>query len=276
MNEASTELTLPQDENAGATDSKAEPKLTPFRVLTGVVVRPRATFEKLRQAERGYWWLVFLLAALATIIYAIAISAPQARMVQSLVPAEGVQVEGTEVPANLAQTTSIITTVFTVVGGMFSALAGYLFLTLVVFGAGLMLGGKATFKQVFSISAWTTLPYVIRTLVQAIASLVTGALPTPGLSGVLTTAETMSMPALAAVLSLVDVYAVWSLILLVIGVSVLYRLSKGKTFIIVATYVVVSLGLILAWNGVMSGVQNMFSGGGTGGGGGPRGGGLRG
>jgi hypothetical protein len=276
MNEASTELTLPQDENAGTTDSNAEAKLTPFRVLTGVVVRPRATFEKLREAQRGYWWLVFALAMVAAIIYAIAVSAPQASMAQSFVPAEGAQVEGAEVPANLAQTTSIITTVFTVGGGVFSALIGYLFLTLVVLGTGLMLGGKATFKQVFTISVWTTVPYVIRTLVQAVASLATGALPTPGLSGVLTTAESLSMPALTAVLSRIDVYMVWSLVLLVIGVSALYRLSRGKTFIIVAAYLVISLGLILAGSALSSGIQNMFSGGSAGGptggpGGGPRG-----
>jgi hypothetical protein len=275
MSEVSTELTLPQDEDAEATDSNAETKLSPFSTLTGVIVRPRATFLKLREAQRGYWWFVFILAVVATIVYAVAISAPQARMVQSFVPPEGM--EGAEMPANLAQTTNIITTVFTVVGGVFSTLIGYLFLTLVVFGTGLMLGGKATFKQVFTISVWTTLPYVIRSLVQAIASLVTGAIPTPGLSGMLTLAESMSMPMLNAILSRIDVYMVWSLVLLVIGVSVLYRLSRGKVFIIVAAYVVLSLGLILAGSALSSGVQNLFTGGGGtgGGGGGPGGGGPR-
>jgi hypothetical protein len=259
MSEASTEMGLSQDDNA----ANAEAKLTPFRTLIGVIVRPRATFEKLRDAKRGYWWLVFTLAAVATILLAIATSAAQASMFQNFVPPEGA-----EMPANFAQTASTLALVGGIVGGVISTLVGYFFLTLIVFGSGLILGGKATFKQVFTMSVWTTLPYVVRTLVQAAASLVTGALPAPGLSGMLTTAETLSMPVLAALLTRIDVYTLWSLVLLAIGVGVVYRLSRGKTLIIVAIYVAISLGLVLASTAALSGIQNMFSGGGAGGPGG--------
>jgi hypothetical protein len=265
MSEASTELTLPQDEGAAAPD--AEAKLSPLRILTGVLIRPRATFVKLREAKRGYWWVVFVLAVVAAFVLALASSAAQRSMIQAMVPSGGTTTDGVEMPANIAQTATTFVIVGSTVRGIFSALFGYLLLALVVFGAGMIQGGKATFKQVFAMSVWTTLPYVIRSLVQAIASLVTGASPALGLSGVLTTAESMSMPVLAAILSRIDVYMVWSLVLLVIGVGVTYRLSKGKTFLIVAIYVVVSLVLTIASTALLSSIGNLFSGGGGGGGG---------
>jgi hypothetical protein len=269
MSEASTELTLPQDESAAAPDTEA--KLSPFRILTGILIRPRATFEKLREAKRGYWWVVFALAVLAAFVLALASTAAQKSTIQAMIPSESV--EGVEMPANMAQTATTFAFVGATISGIFSALFGYLLLTLIVFGAGLILGGKATFKQVFTVSVWTTLPYVVRSLVQAIASLVTGAAPTSGLSGVLTTAESMSMPILAAILTRIDVYMVWSLVLLVIGVGVVYRLSKGKTFLVVAIYVVVTLVLVIASTALLSSIGNVLgvggTGGGPGGGGGP-------
>jgi hypothetical protein len=269
MSEASTELTLPQDEGAAAPD--AEVKLSPLRTLIGVLIRPRATFEKLRAAKRGYWWVVFALAVVAALVLALASTAAQRSTIQAVV--QSGSVEGVEMPANMAQTATTLATVGAAISGVFSALFGYLLLTLLVFGAGLVLGGKATFQQVFTMSVWTTLPYVVRSLVQAIASLVTGAAPVSGLSGVLTIAETMSMPVLAAILSRIDIYMVWSLVLLVIGVGVVYRLSKGKTFLVVGIYVVVTLVLIVASTALLSSIGNMLGGGsagGGGGGGGPR------
>jgi hypothetical protein len=270
MSEASTEMTLPQDEGAAAPN--AEAKLSPFHVLIGVLIRPRATFEKLRTAKRGYWWVVFVLAALATFVLALASTAAQRSTIQAVV--QSGSVEGVEMPANMAQTATTFALVGGTIGGILSTLFGYVLLTLLIFGAGMIQGGKATFQQVFTMSVWTTLPYVIRSLVQAVASLVTGAAPTPGLSGVLTTAEAASMPILAAVLTRIDIYMVWSLVLLVIGVGVVYRLSRGKTLLIVAIYVVVTLVLVVASTALFSSIGNALGGGsasgGGGGGGGPR------
>jgi hypothetical protein len=269
MSEASSELTLPQDEGAATPDTEAP--LSPLRILTGVLIRPRATFEKLRDAQRGYWWVVFALAVVATFVLALASTSAQRSTIQAMV--QSGSVEGVEMPANMAQTATTLMIVGGTVSGILSTLFGYLLLTLIVFGAGLILGGKATFRQVFTMSVWSTLPYVVRSLVQAIASLATGAAPAPGLSGVLTTAETASMPMLNAILSRIDVYMVWSLVLLTIGVGVVYRLSKGKKLLIVAIYVVVTLVLIVASTALGSAIGNILPGGGASGGGGGGGGG---
>jgi hypothetical protein len=271
MSEASSELTLPQDEGASAPN--AEAPLSPLRTLTGVLIHPRATFEKLRDAQRGYWWVVFVLAVVAALVLALASTAAQRSTIQAFVASEGTTTDGVAVPANMAQTATTLMIVGGTVSGILSALFGYLLLTLIVFGAGLILGGKATFRQVFTMSVWTTLPYVVRSLVQAIASLVTGASPAPGLSGVLSIAETASMPLLNAILSRIDVYMVWSLVLLTIGVGVVYRLSKGKKLLIVAIYVVVTLVLIVASTALGSAIGNILPGGGASGGGGGGGGG---
>jgi hypothetical protein len=271
MSEASSELAFSQDSAAIATDPNTETKLTPFRILSGVIIRPRATFERLREAKRAHWWLVFILTMVSAILLAAATSAAQASMMQGFTPPEGM--EGVEMPAAAVQSSPILTIAGTALGSIVSTLAGYLLIVLVVFAFGLVLGGKATFKQVVNVSIWTTLPYAVRGLVQAIASFVTGNVAVSGLSGVLTTMESASLPLLATVLGKIDVYTIWSLVLLTIGVSVLYKLSKGKTLIIVISYVVIALGLTLALNAAISAISSLF-GGGNGGNGGPGGPGL--
>jgi hypothetical protein len=250
--------------NTSNAASENEVALSPLGTLTGVVLHPRATFEKMRQAERGHWWLVFVITVLAVILLAVATTTAQSRMMQGFTPPQGVEMpEGAAASAGAGTnaTSGILRVALTLTTGIVGAIVGYLLQTVVILGLGLVLGGKATFRQIFRMAAWTTLPVAIRKLIQAITSLVAGATPASGLSAALTIQEAYSMPMLNTLLSNIDIYTVWSMILLGIGVAVTSKLSKGKSIIAVAVYTVIALAALLALNAAGNAISGLLGGG---------------
>jgi len=71
---------------------------------------------------------------------------------------------------------------------------------------------------------------------------VSGKVIAPGLSALLPFRQQMGP--LGAFLGRIDIFALWSIILLVIGFSITYKVSKGKTMAVVVGYWL--LGTILA------------------------------
>ena len=94
----------------------------------------------------------------------------------------------------------------------------------------------------FRMVVWTWFPYTLRGLLQTIYILASGQLiANPGLSGIVQNnrpvAEVMAAPPslnqmlLGAFLAKVDLFLIWNLILLVIGVTVVTRLPRRKAIL---------------------------------------------
>jgi hypothetical protein len=105
-----------------------------------------------------------------------------------------------------------------------------------------VLGGRSTFGQMFRMVLWTWLPQALRGLLQTVYILVSGELITNhGLSGLVqdsrSVAEVIAAPSslnqmlLVGFLSKVDLFLVWHLVLLVIGMRVFTRLPRGKAIL---------------------------------------------
>jgi hypothetical protein len=249
--------------NTSIAAAENETALSPLGTLTGVIMRPRATFEKMRQAERGHWWLVFAITVLAVILLAVATTTAQSRMMQGFTPPQGTEIpEGAVVSGTGANATSgIVRVALALTTGIVGAIVGYLLQTVVILGLGLVLGGKATFRQIFRMAAWTTLPIAVRKLIQAATGLVAGATPASGLSAALTLQEASSMPVLNTLLANIDIYMIWSMILLGIGVAVTSKLSKGKSAIAVVVYAVIALAALLALDAAGNAISGLLGGG---------------
>jgi hypothetical protein len=227
----------------------------PPRLLWGMIVRPRATLEYLRERGGRTWWLPALLAALLVvlpIIVAAPLTARQAR--EAFLAAQeqmGEQVEremSAEEQARVEQAMSItasplITAVFPAVGGVVGRVVGWLAWAGALYLAGLALGGRSTFGQMFRMVVWAWLPYVLRGLLQMVYILASGQLiANPGLSGLVRgdrpvsemvlTPPSPGQTILVALLSQVDLFLVWNLILLVTGVTVVTRLPRRKAILL--------------------------------------------
>jgi hypothetical protein len=246
------------------------PSLSPLHALRGTLFRPRATFETMRNARRTHWWLVLVLMLAATTLLSYATVTVRMNMfrgaafpegftppAQAQLP-EGMEMpEGTEMPSTGASS-SMVSILLPAATGVAGAFFGYLVSSVVIFGMSLVMGGKAEFKQIFPVAVWATLPLVVRKLVHATVTLVTGKTIVEGFSGVLTMAEAASVPFLYVLLGQFDVYLVWSLLLLGIGTGVTSKLSRGKSTVVVLTYLAVAVGLLLASNWANSALADLF------------------
>jgi hypothetical protein len=227
-------------------DESVHDRLSPIEALVGVVIRPKVTFERMRDATVGHWWVVAVLAVLALVLLSIATVPLEAEAARNALQAQQESSETTqelseEQQAQMQQVQDIVSSQAVLGGisvgfGIIGLVISYLVRAGFVFLLGLALGGRATFKQVWRMAIWTTLPEVLRTVVSAITTFATGSPSAPGLSYMLTSEEINALPYVATLLQSIDIYLVWSLALLAIGLYVTSQLSRGKSALVALAY----------------------------------------
>ncbi|GAB4578483.1 MAG: hypothetical protein Fur0022_12180 [Anaerolineales bacterium] len=94
-----------------------------------------------------------------------------------------------------------------------------------------LLGGRGHTPATMNIVAWASLPFAVRAIVRAVALIATRQLiDHPGLSG-FAPADGLDMSLyLSALLSLVDIYLIWNIVLLGIGSREVSNLPSGKAW----------------------------------------------
>lgn len=254
----SEEMLVPEEEVAAPAyevDEEPEGQLSPIEALVGVIIRPKSTFERMRDAAVGHWWVVAVLAVLALTLMTIAQAPLQAagaagssqvqmestNTTRELSEEEQAQVEQAQEQMQELMSSQALWGAILGCFGVIGLAISYLVRAGIVFLLGLALGGRASFKQVWRMAVWTTLPDVLRTIVSAVVVLVTGSQSASGLSYVLTSAEVTAYPYLATFLGAVDIYVVWSLALLGIGLCVTSQLNRGKSAAVALTYWLLTL-----------------------------------
>jgi hypothetical protein len=236
-------------------DATAPERRGTIRLLWGMIVRPRSTLEYLSQHGGRTWWVPAILAVLL-LLFSIIVAAPiTARQAREAVQATQEQLRerlGTgvsaEQQAQIEQSMSVaasplITVAFPAITGVIGRVVGWLVWAGALYLVAMALGGRSTFGQMFHIVVWTWLPYVLRSLIQTIYILATGQLiANPGLSALAgetrPVAEMLSAPPglgqtlLKAFLSKLDLFLVWNLVLVVVGVAVVTHLPRRKAVLV--------------------------------------------
>ena len=101
-----------------------------------------------------------------------------------------------------------------------------------------------------NVAAWASLPFAIRDLLRVIYMLAAGhAISSPGLSGFATSAGFLPQ-----LLSRLDIFVFWYIILLIVGFAIFDGLSRGKS---VLDVLVVILLVLLAQAGLGTLVSGM-------------------
>jgi len=213
--------------------------------FVGVVTSPKATFQAVVAHPRWFGML-----ALVTVIVAVCVTLPmtteagrQAALDNQVQQLEnfGMQVND-EMYANMAKGMRFAAyqTFFTilVVGPIISViLAG------ILYGVFAVMGGQATFKQLFAV-------YVHSTAITAVAQLFTG--PLNYFRGSMSSATNLAVALpmidehsfIGRLLGMIDLFWIWWLVLLAIGLGVLYR-RRTQTIAIglFGVYLVIILGI---------------------------------
>lgn len=112
----------------------------------------------------------------------------------------------------------------------------------------LFAGGESTFKQMFYLVSWAWLPFILRNFVQGFYTLLSGQLIIyQGLSGLLATGDMTadSKNLFITALAQVDIFFLWHLVLIGLGVAILNRFSQARGAVIGFIYGMVMIGVAL-------------------------------
>lgn len=114
--------------------------------------------------------------------------------------------------------------VIPLVGALTALWVGWILIAGLLHLGSTLLGGRGSMQGALNIVAWASLPFAIRDLLRIVFMLSAGhAITSPGLSGFAASAGFLSQ-----LLSRLDVFMIWYIVLLVIGFAVADGLTRGK------------------------------------------------
>lgn len=129
------------------------------------------------------------------------------------------------------------------VGSLTALWLGWLLLAGLLHFGSTLLGGRGSMQSALNVVAWASLPFAVRDILRIIFMLAAGhAIVSPGLSGFTATPGLISQ-----LLTRVDIFLIWHVVLLVIGFALTDGLPRSKA---VTGVLVVVLLVLLAQAGL--------------------------
>ena len=133
--------------------------------------------------------------------------------------------------------------VLPVIMGLVAIWLGWIIISSLLHLTFTMAGGRGTNGSALNLVAWASVPFALRELLRVFYLLVTQhPIVSAGLSGFVTETESSGMLFASALLTLVDIFLIWHIILLVIGAKRTETITTAKSFLVVIF--VISLSLI--------------------------------
>lgn len=220
-----------------------------FDLVLPVLIRPRAAMARIVESNRAIWrtpLFLIILAAVAQALVAGSIKAAAAASGELALPPD-FEFYAPEQQAQFMQAaTATNNPTFNYVLPALGAALGVFVLWFVI-GWLLhlvltLLGGRGTSRSALNVAAWAALPALIRSLVQLVAMLVSDQLiAAPGLAGFAPAGEGFANALLSGVLSHVDIYLLWQIVLLFIGVRLSSQLPAAKCWLAILLTILITL-----------------------------------
>ncbi len=226
-----------------------------FDWLLPALFQPRRTFARIAAAETAVWQtpilILILTGLIRTLVNGSVKAAANLAAANSGAPPPGFEYYTPEQQAQLQQAMAatsgpVFTYLLPSVVAVIGIYLGWLILGWVIHLGLTLMGGRGSSRQALNIVAWTLLPFAIRDIVRIAAMWTTGQpLTALGLSGFAPVGEGTSTIYLTALLSFVDIYLLWHILLLLIGVRAAEPISRAKAWS-VALFTVIAFLLIRA------------------------------
>ena len=238
-----------------------EDKMNLLQLLVSVIDRPAVTMSHVGKKPGWAWVMPALLVLVGLAVFSV-VTAPMTselalRQVQQQMASLPPQ-QAEQAAAQVERFTSPpVVAGFSIVGGLVTLAVMWLVWAGVLYFLGLVAGGEASFAQSFALLAWSWLPYFLRHLILAAYVSYSGQLINQGLSFLVATGDQTKDAAnwLYGLLSQFDLFYLWHLILVIVGLAAVARFSKTKATIVGLIYLAVTTALSL----VPTLVGSMFS-----------------
>ena len=222
-----------------------------WRLLIGIVDRPTDTFAGILARRRWWMWaapllilmLAFAVLTLVSMPYTLELAREQAELRLAELPPSQAEAARATMEVSLSYPVMLATSLgFGVLALVVGLLAQATFLYFSALVAG---GDDMSFGPVFAVSAWTRLPLAIGLLVQAgYVALSENGIRYLGLSFLVATGNLLEDAAnpLVPLLSKIDLFWIWHLALIAIGLAVVARFGRGKSLVLTLIYAALALG----------------------------------
>jgi hypothetical protein len=206
-----------------------------------LLVRPRKTMADIVAADRPLWRAPILFLLLVTVAHALLAGSinAAARAGGEVVLPPNFEFWTPEQQAQYQQAATATNNptfnyVLPALGAVLGALLMWLVVSWLLHLVLTLLGGRGSSQGAINVVAWASLPFVLRAVVQIVAMLLTDSLVAGGgLSGFAAAGEGSFNVFLASVLSQIDLYFIWHVILVYLGARLSSRLPRGKTWLAV-------------------------------------------
>ena len=231
-----------------AAPAPAEPKPNPFARMIGVLFSPNETFASI--ARRPDWVVPLLTIVLIGYVTTFFIM-PRLDW-DAVVSMQEEQIKAKN--PNMSQEDLDRVEKMTKAGGkVFAWIAPVIFVLWYLLVAGVLLlafrllGGQGTFRQAFSATLYAWMPLLLNGIILTIVAVARGGLidptqmPTLVKSNPAFLVNMKAQPVLFALLASIDIFTIWTVVLLIIGFAALSRVSKAKAAAIVISMWVVCI-----------------------------------
>lgn len=222
-----------------------------------VLFRPRAAFTEMASESRASWltpMLVLSITALLVVLAAGYFKTRAAMMGEVTLPPDwqwwSPEMQENYMLAQQARQGPAFMYAIPLVGAWSGLWLGWIVLAGILHLGSTLLGGRGTMQNALVLVAWGSLPFAIRDLLRVIFMLSAGhTITSPGLSGFSSSAGFM-----AQLLARTDIFLIWSIVLLAIGLVAFDGLTRGKAF---AGVIVVILLILSAQAGLSTLVSGL-------------------
>jgi hypothetical protein len=225
--------------------------MTALKNFFMVLFSPGVVFEEIK--EKPSFWLPLVVLLIAVVVFSTA-SAPIGKEIAlKQIEKSANSTNSADMEKAKEMIESPFMTAFSIVGGLFAAVIAVLVQAAILHFVLSAMGGTGTFVLGMAVVLYANVPTIIRQFIEAAYAFKTNALMKTGISGMFSGVEPTTP--MGVFLGSIDIFAAWQYVLLAIGCSVAYKVSKGKTaglaFSLWAVGTIVSVGL--AFLGTMSG-----------------------
>ena len=219
-----------------------------FKRLFAFILHPRQVFEQISAERRPAWLLPMLLLSLGLLMRVILtgfLNARAAAMGEVSLPSDwqwwSPDMQNNYMQGIQATQGPAFVYIIPAVTGLAGMWLGWPILSGLLHLFSTLLGGRGSQASTLNVVAWSSLPFAFRDLLRVGYMLVVKhEILSPGLSGFVTSTQG-AVGFLANLLKHADLFLVWHILLLVMGLYLLDSLSRSKTWLAVLVILLLSL-----------------------------------
>jgi hypothetical protein len=218
--------------------------------LLSTFIRPRRTFEEIAAETRASWLTPMLVLSLTGIILVLVsgyLKTQAASTGQVQLPPDwqywSPEMQNNYMQAQQATQGTTFVYIIPLVGALTALWLGWVVVAGLLHLGSTLLGGRGSMQNALNIVAWASLPFAIRDLLRiAYMLMAKHTIASPSLSGFVASPGFLSQ-----LLARLDLFVIWYIVLLIVGLVIADGLARGKAM---TDVILVILLVILAQAGL--------------------------